>query len=301
MLSVIIVSHHRPEALRTTLRELLSQEPVTRGEIIVADNASLDGTVEMLNREFPGVRVVVLDENLGVEAFNRGAAIARGDILLILDDDARPDPAALREALAVLDREPGVAAVALHPRHPATKQSEWPFAKAARDHWPVMGCGNLVRAEAWLRVGGYESAFFLYRNDVDLALKLLAAGYDVRFDPAWVVWHDSPAAARKSERWLRLATRNWVWLAKRHGRGVGRWIGGVAGVVRALRHAGISAPRIGCVLSGTWNGMTKRAPSMAAADTRGVWYRDLLRLRVGPTPPDASAGRARHRGSSADS
>lgn len=277
MLSVIIVSHHRPEALRTTLRELLSQEVVAKGEIIVADNASLDGTVEMLAREFPAVRVVILDQNLGVEAFNRGAAVARGDVLLILDDDARPEPEALSRAMDLLEREPSVAAVALHPKHPATGRSEWPFARAARDHWPVMGCGNLVRTEAWRRVGGYESAFFLYRNDVDLALKLLGAGYDVRFDPAWVVWHDSPAADRKSERWLRLATRNWVWLARRHGRGVWKWLGAVAGVVWALRLAGFSASRATKVLAGAWSGAATRAPTVAGGD--GRWYREFLRLR----------------------
>src|SRR5690606_34605702 len=103
--------------------------------------------------------------------------------------------------------------------------SERPFARvlggcsAPRDDWPVMGCGNLVRRSAWQAVGGYEESFFLYRNDVDLALKLLAAGGKgggVWFDPTWVVWHDSPAAApnrRKSLRWFELATRNWIWLA----------------------------------------------------------------------------------------
>lgn len=245
-------------------------------EIIVADNASCDGTLDMLTREFPKVRVVALDANLGVEAYNRSAAIARGDVLLILDDDAIPDAASLEAALSLLAREPKIAAVAMHPVQMVSGVSEWPFAKAARGGWPVMGCGNLVRTEAWRAVGGYEAAFFLYRNDVDLALKLLASGRDVWFDPVWVVRHDSPPGP-KSERWLRLATRNWVWLAKRHGRGVWKWLGAMAGVVWAVKLAGWNPARWSAVIAGAWNGFTHAAPRALRTDGRG--YRELLHLR----------------------
>lgn len=275
MLSVVIITFRRPDALRRTLASLAEMPAV--GEVVVADNASCDGTLDMLTREFPRVRVVALDANLGVEAFNRCAAIARGDVLLILDDDAIPDGTSLEAALALLAREPGVAAVAMHPVQATSGASEWPFAKAARGGWPVMGCGNLVRAEAWRAVSGYEAAFFLYRNDVDLALKLLASGRDVWFDPAWVVRHDSPPGP-KSERWLRLATRNWVWLAKRHGRGVWKWLGVIAGVAWALRLAGIR--RAGLVLGGAWEGVRVAAPAVTGTRFVGIGWRDLLRLRM---------------------
>jgi GT2 family glycosyltransferase len=114
----------------------------------------------------------------------------------------------------------------------------------------MMGCGNLVRTSAWRQVGGYEGAFFLYRNDTDLALKLLAAGHDVYFDPTWIVWHDSPAAAHKSERWLYYATRNWGWLARRHGRGFTKYLGTLAGFAWASRQAGLSPKRQWRALNG---------------------------------------------------
>ncbi|GJQ29041.1 MAG: hypothetical protein HBSAPP03_09250 [Phycisphaerae bacterium] len=296
MLSVVIITFRRLDALRRTLTALHPQGggdgrgvgdhtpdsrvccPLPPGsEIIVADNASCDGTLDMLTREFPHVRVVALDANLGVEAFNRAAALARGDVLLILDDDAIPDGSSLLAALNLLAREPPMAAVALHPVHAATGVSEWPFAKAARGGWPVMGCGNLIRTDAWKRVGGYEGAFFLYRNDVDLALKLLGAGLDVWFDPAWVVRHDSPPGV-KSDRWLRLATRNWVWLARRHGRGMWMWLGASAGVLWALRHAGWRPTRWGCVLAGARDGLTARPPTAGVRGGQG--WRELLRLRT---------------------
>jgi GT2 family glycosyltransferase len=278
VLSAVVLHFQRPDALRRTLAALLATPGID--EIVVVDNASRDDTPARVAREFPSVRVVALPENLGVEGFNRGVRESSGDLLLILDDDATPEPSALAAALDLLAREPRIGAIPLHPRHPATSVSEWPFAREPRGAFPVMGCANLVRRDAWDRVGGYEPAFFLYRNDVDLALKLLGAGLDVRFDPAWVAWHDSPAAARKSDRWLRLATRNWVWLARRHGRGVHRWLGALAGVARALLHAGPRPARLGRVLAGAWEGLTTPAPPLPPGVTHnGRAWRDLLRLR----------------------
>jgi GT2 family glycosyltransferase len=282
VLSILVVSFNRRERLRRTLRELASLELPEPHEIIVADNASADGTAEMVRGEFPDVHLLSLTENLGVEAYNRAAAAAAGDLLLLLDDDAWPEPAGLRGAIGAMRREPLLGGIALLPVHPATKRPEWPFARAARHRFPFMGCGNLVRAEAFRRAGGYEPAYFLYRNDTDLALTLLGAGCDVRFDPSWVVWHDSPAAASKSDRWLELATRNWVWLCRRHGRGLAGLLAGVAGVARALGHAGVSPGRLAKVVRGAWAGIATPAPLLPAeVRVDGSALRELLRSRRG--------------------
>lgn len=280
-LSVVILSHNRWGSLERTLDRLSADPALAGAQVIVADNASADGTPDKLRDQFPGIEVLALTENRGVAGFNQGAARAAGDVLLILDDDAWPEPGTLDAALGLLAARPWIAAVALHPRHPDGGRSEWPFAAAARptEDWPVMGCGNLVRRAAWERVGGYEESYFLYRNDVDLALKLLGAGYGVYFDPAWTVWHDSPAAARKPPRWLELATRNWVWLCRRHGRGRGRAAAMVLGWAHAHRLAGLSAGRQWKVLRGVAAGLISRPPAVPApSDGRGL--RALLRLRL---------------------
>src|SRR5205085_11625292 len=144
-----------------------------------------------------------------------------------------------------------------------TGRSEWPFAEgvAPTDEWPVMGCGNLIRRTAWERAGGYCEAFFLYRNDADLAMTLLEAGWGVHFDASLVVVHDSPGATRKSERWFQLATRNWIWLCRRHGRGLSGIIAGVLGVARAHRLAGRSVRGQIAVVKGAALGLWKPAPA----------------------------------------
>ncbi len=189
-------------------------------EIIVVDNGSDDDTAARLQRERPGVRVIETGTNAGVDGFNTGANAATAPFLLVLDDDAFPDKNAVRRALDELRADDTLGAVALHPRHPDTGASEWAFADPAlRDErWPMFIAGFVIRRECWDEAGGFDPEYFLYANDTDLALKLLATGRGVLFRPDLIVWHDSDTALRRPDRWFRLATRNRVWTAKRHAR-----------------------------------------------------------------------------------
>lgn len=283
-LSIVIVAYNRKDALLRTLAHLRDHEPAASAEVVVVDNASSDGTAKEVRRRFPGVRLIELNENTGVAAFNRGVEAAPGETVLILDDDSWPDPTALALALELLAERPDVAGVALHPRHPDGGRSEWPFARRvheACDAWPVMGCGNLVRKDAWQRAGGYCEGYFLYRNDTDLALSLAAIGR-VWFDPCWVVWHDSPAATRKSVRWCHLATRNWLWMARRHGERPARawaWLG----VLQAFRLAGLRPAALAAVARGIFDGLFGKAPKPAARAPDG--WKALIALRLGKPAP----------------
>jgi GT2 family glycosyltransferase len=284
VLSAIVVSHNRRDALAATLRELAVLGLFETGEVIVADNNSSDGTPAMVRQCFPMVRLLELTSNLGVEAYNLAAAAAKGDTLLVLDDDSWPDGPSLCAAVDTLAARPSLAAVALLPVHPSSRRAEWRH-EAEPDAFPLMGCGNLVRTDVWRDFGGYEPTFFLYRNDTDLALRLLATGRGVAFNPAWIVWHDSPTTRRKSERWLRLATRNWLWLCRRHGEGLPALGGMALGVLAALRHAGPSFRRVWCVLSGVHLGITQE-PAPTGAPRTGLAR--LLALKLGLT--DSSPG-----------
>lgn len=286
-LSIVVVAHNRKAALLRTLEHLHTHEPTASAQVIVVDNASNDGTATAVRERFPAVRCIEAGGNTGVAAFNTGVRAATGHAVLILDDDARPDPNALALALSLLNERPDLAAVALHPRHPDGGRSEWPFARLvtnATDAWPVMGCGNLVRTEAWQRAGGYCEPFFLYRNDTDLALSLNTLG-GVWFDPAWVVWHDSPAATNKSPRWCQWATRNWLWMARRHARPTQR-IWAFLGVLQAFRLANGRPSAMAAVLRGLAQGLFQPAPP-AQAPSPQAW-KSLFDLRLG-RPPRAVA------------
>ena len=285
-IATVVLSFNRWDALRRTLAALLADPATARG-IVVVDNASTDGTPERLRAEAPGVRLTVLERNIGVAAFNRGVAETDSEFVLILDDDATVSPRALSAAAGLLGHRPELAAIALHPRHPRTGRSEWPFAHecATYDDWPVMGCANLVRRTDWNAVGGYEGAFFLYRNDTDLALKLLAAGRGVHFDPSLIALHDTLAGAggRKSTRWHTLATRNWVWLARRHARGRLAMAAALLGWAWAHRLAGPSPSRHWASFRGGFSGLLSSPPPLPQGVDRpdGTHLARLLSLRFG--------------------
>lgn len=295
-LAIVIVSFNRRDALLETL----SRVTELAATVVVVDNASTDDSVEQVRASFPNVHVIANQTNVGVAAFNQGVlavdqlAHARSiaqtadDLVLVLDDDARPDPASLNAAIDALTRDPNLTGVALLPIHPATNRAEW-RAGTPTNRFPMMGCANLIRRDCWRRAGGYCEAFFLYRNDTDLALSLLSlrgageasATMGLAFNPAWFAHHDSPAATRKSDRWLHLATRNWIWMARRHGRGVWRLIGIALGALWACKLAGISVGRLARVLRGVLDGMFQPAPPLASGITPdGSAYRDLIRMQM---------------------
>lgn len=282
-LSIVILSYNRWDALQRTLNAL-AEDPATRGsEVIVVDNASVDGTPDKLRTNYPGAKVVVLRRNIGVAGFNEGVRASTGDAVLILDDDAHPGAGVLDQALALLARRPDIAAVSLHPRTLSTRESEWTFAGRASERWPIMGCGNLIRRTAWDRAGGYEESFFLYRNDVDLAMKLLSAGYKVQFNPEWVVWHESDGT--KSLRWFEGATRNWIWLCRRHGLGADRVKAMAAGWLWAHRLAGWSPGAHGGVMRGAFAGLLQRAAPLPPSCRKGRGMREYLAARnLGGSP-----------------
>ena len=103
--SVVVVSYNRREQVRALL-ESINRGDLVPDEIIVVDNASRDGTVEMLERDFPGVRIIANRENfMGSHAVNQGIAAASGEFVYATADDNVVDPkclSALRDAMAAL-------------------------------------------------------------------------------------------------------------------------------------------------------------------------------------------------------
>lgn len=283
-LSVIILTRDRIDQLLHTLKKLREDETGKHCEIVVVDNASTDGTPSRVKREFPDVIVVPTGANLGVEGFNRGVKASSGDAVLILDDDAWPDEGALAGVIDLLHQRPDVAGVMMHRQHPRTSEYEWPFTRVETrtPRWPDMGSGNVIRRSVWDEVGGYESGYFLYRNDTDLALKLLAAGHEVVFTPEYKVWHDSPIAKTKTAKWLFRSTRNWVWLAKRHGKRGSGLAAILMGWLWAHKLAGLSPVKHASALRGMLAGVFSKAPKLEEGVTPdGKALSRLIRLKLG--------------------
>ncbi len=212
MISILVVSHNGRAHLRHCLEKLalekLAAQAGTYGEIVVVDNASRDGSVEMVKRDFPDCRLLALEDNLGFGAANnRAASLARGDSLLLLNSDAWLADGALARLEGALEADPGLALAAPELCYPdGRRQFAWapetgvfgeamqklrnrfesrPWIHRVPPAWlrPVLGPGwysaacVLVRRSAFEAVGGFDEEIFMYFEDVDLSRRLRRAGW----------------------------------------------------------------------------------------------------------------------------
>ncbi len=204
---------------RDDLREnLLSLRAQTRpfAEIVVVDNASQDGTAEMVAREFPEVRLIVMphDRFGACETFNIGFAAARSELIAILDDDIVMQPDWLEKATERLAQEPPTTAIlSTQVIEPGTPQSYLDSPAFLRERYmsTFRGCASLARAKALREAGGYDERLFIYGNERDLTCRLLNLGYRVLQYPGTGVLHKTPFGIKMGQRSLYYHARN-AWL-----------------------------------------------------------------------------------------
>lgn len=230
--TAVILTHNREGSLRTVL-ERLAELPLD--EVVVVDNGSEDGTAALVDGWGGNVRRLDVGANKGIVARNTGVAEARNELILMLDDDSYPLPGAV-EALADVHRRLPRAGVVggwvidIEPdgRPRWSDQAgtfDW-FLRMGRNgtvpaeglpaiFFPEGGC--MAKREAFLECGGYYEPFFFTVMEVDLATRMLGAGWDVRYLPAARFEHmKEPSGRVPPQRMLRYAVRNQIWYFWRH-------------------------------------------------------------------------------------
>lgn len=194
--SVVIPSRNRKEILHQTIRSALAQTvPV---EVIIMDDGSTDGSVEMVRDEFPFVRLYQLGQKKG-PAFqrNRGIELASSSFVFPIDDDSVFSSSRVVEQTLAEFSHPRVAAVGipfLNPRLDWQRKQFQPqgVSGIAAIH-AFVGASHAVRKEAFLEVGGYREHFFYMGEEGDLGIRLIKHGYIVRLGKADPVYHlESP-------------------------------------------------------------------------------------------------------------
>lgn len=212
--SVAILSCNRREELRRTLRELLEQGPLWR-EILVADNASRDGTPEMVRREFPAVRLIETGGNLGVAGLNRAYRAAEGEWVLSLDDDSAPDLASFGPLAAELERAPEFSAITCSVR----SRPAGAAAAAVPVLAPYLGfhqAGGLLRRDLVARLGGFDEDLFLWGVETHLTARAVLAGFKLARCDSAVVVHRATPLNRSSRRHAYHYCRNLFLFVLRH-------------------------------------------------------------------------------------
>src|SRR3954469_10696695 len=216
--SFVIVTWNSRAALEHALPPLLEQ--IADGdEVIVVDNASSDGTAALVRERWPACRVIESGANLGFAAgCNRGAADARGDLLVFINPDAAPAPAfrtALEDVPADWDAWMPLVTMAgddlvntsggvVHftgiswAGEAGTPVSS--MASAPTEVGFVSGACFAIRRPVWDRHGGFPEEFFMYCEDLDLSLRIRLAGGRIGMTPAARVDHDYEFTKRP-EKW----------------------------------------------------------------------------------------------------
>ncbi|MBK8974637.1 MAG: glycosyltransferase family 2 protein [Planctomycetes bacterium] len=245
MISAVVVNWNGREHLARCLPALLAQEPAP-GEVLLVDNASDDGSVELVRTEWPAVRVVAAGGNLGpAAARNLGAAHARGDRLLFLDNDVVLRPGVLAELARELESDRRIGAV--QPRSVCADRVDvvhydaadlhalgtlvlhnWfrPLAEVRDPSGPVgavIALCLLMRRRAFDAAGRFDPHLFILYEDNDLSWRLRMHGWHLRLATRAIVEHAggtaglsfrSPGARYASRRAFLHARNRWLVLLR---------------------------------------------------------------------------------------
>lgn len=234
LISVIIVSFNTCDILRKCLEQLFLVAGNMTPEVIVVDNASRDASADMVERDFPAVRLIRSHTNLGFAAANNLALeVANGDFLLLLNPDALVEPECLQRSLAYMEDNPCVGMgggrlvdgegrwqpsarqfpslmnellvlTGLAARYPKSRffgrfDRTWDNSgKVASVDW-VPGAYTLIRRKALDQTGGFDERFFLYYEEVDLCRRFHQGGWQIQYWPDVLVRHTGGESSKTVE------------------------------------------------------------------------------------------------------
>lgn len=226
--TIAVVSWNTRELLARCLESMVPEIEGGSADVWVVDNASTDGSSDMVRERFPQVNLIASEQNLGFgRAINLVASRTTSEWLATSNADVALRPGALDMLLETGARARGAGAIAPRLIHPngATQHSvfgfptipfslilatgafrfsktvadrlafpgHWNMERARRVPWAVAAF-LLVRRAAWDEIGGFDERQWLYAEDLDLGWRLHRAGWPTRYEPRAHVDHEEAAA-----------------------------------------------------------------------------------------------------------
>lgn len=224
-LSLILVTMNRKEMLKTCLRSVQKQA-FPDAEIIVVDNASSDGTGDMIRRLFPEVRYYYLSANLGPPGGrNYGVRMAAAELCVFLDDDAVfLDVDALSRVESYFRSDRGLGCLAFRVLQPGDGCEEYksiPRAdkKILQEDYECSyfcGAGFACRRRLFLEAGMFWEPLFYNAEELDLSYRLVNNGHKILRSSAISVLHYETPQARVPGKWIYYGVRSRCWVALRN-------------------------------------------------------------------------------------
>ena len=203
MVSIIIVNFNGKHYLESCLSSLTKID-YDNLEIIVVDNNSTDGTIEFLVQNYPSVITLKLDQNYGfAKPNNMAAKIAKGDLLLFLNNDTEVTPTFVSELVDVLLNDKQIAicqSLLLKPNGEMDSSGDFidkigivynskEKINEIREISSARGASMIIRKKIFEELHGFDEKFFVSFEDVDLGWRSWIRGYKVVINPKSVVYH----------------------------------------------------------------------------------------------------------------
>ncbi len=250
--SILLVTYRCRDEAAACLRSVAETTAGLDVEVVVLDNASGDGTVELVASEFPDVRLIASPENLGfARGVNRAAEEATGEFVLLLNPDMEVHPGAIENLVAFARAHPEhglYGGRTLDPDGTVNPGSCWGapslwslfcfaallsttfkrngfFDPESLGGWKrdtvrevdiVTGCLLLAPRALWRELGGFDTRFFMYGEDADLSFRARALGYRPAITPDAVVTHEIGVSSATREDKLLLLFRGKATLLRKH-------------------------------------------------------------------------------------
>ncbi|MEV6490425.1 glycosyltransferase [Actinoplanes sp. NPDC051633] len=207
-------------ATRNRAGRLMETMPMHEGPVILVDNASDDGTPDLIEAAFPQVRVVRLEDNRGAAARNAGVELAATEFVAFADDDSYWTAGSLRKAAGLLRDFPRTgllcAQVLVGPEQfldpISAEMARAPLGVPDDAPGPAvlgfLSCAAVVRRSAFLQAGGFNPTLHVYGEEALLAMDMAAAGWLLSYTPELTVRHLPEPAGRDPRARRRRQARN---------------------------------------------------------------------------------------------
>lgn len=232
-LSIIIVNYNTKEITKACLDSLAKWREGVDWEIIMVDNGSTDGSIEML-KKYPGIKLILNNKNLGfAKANNKGIKIVKGKYILLLNSDTEIRPDSIQTMLRFMDGHLKAGAAScrldlangqmdpachrgfptpwasftyliglekLFPHTPLFAGYHMGYKNMTIPHQVdcISGAFFIARHEAIADVGLLDEDYFFYAEDIDWAYRFKERGWEIWFNPEAIVLHKKKASGRNS-------------------------------------------------------------------------------------------------------
>lgn len=233
-LTIIVVNYNVKYFLNICLKSLVKALEGIESEVVVVDNASSDGSTHLLKKNFPMIRLIENEENIGFgRACNQGIEVSRGEYILIINPDTLVGESLIPEILSIMDHEPGAGALGVRlmdGKGKILRESKRAIPTLWSGFTKFSGLGKLFHKVSFLNqyyaptldynergevevlpgafmlirrsvldeIGGFDPRFFMYAEDIDLSYRISKAGHGIIYAGHLTAIHFKGESTEKS-------------------------------------------------------------------------------------------------------